>query len=211
MFVKAIAYNFPMKKSRFLWPLIPALSILSFGCATPTAVDPNKPPMDREACRERIPSALEFATLPGQTRQFLEGMGEAAGPQLQPYLTRYYQVLGYNLSSVALRLDAKAARRTSLTLRENVDPAAKAKWLRDRLESGRSLFTLRDVAAVVPDGDFLRVDLHPSLPVGGSVFVFCGVIEGRTIGEQTFVEFYNDRGEARKMSLVALAGWMEAR
>lgn len=185
------------------------LSLLG-GCATPGAGDPNQPQIDVTACRGRIPQALEFALLPGQARNFLSQMSAASGPELRELLNQYYQTLGYNLSSLALMLDSETASRTSLRLRENLDPAVKAAWLRNRIERGQSLFTLEDVHAVTPDGDFLRVDLKPGLPIHGSLYVFCGVIEGRTIGEQTFVDFYNERGEARKISLVALAGWMES-
>lgn len=200
-----------MNPNRFLFFMAFPLLGLWNGCAGPDGGASREVRTDPALCRARIPEALGFASLPGQTRQFLTEMMSKSGPRLRPYLDRYYQVLGYNLSSIALMLDPEAAERTSLDFRENLDPADKARWLRRRIREGKSLFTPEDIRAVVQDGDFLRLDLDPTLPVTGSLFVYCGVIEGRTIGQQTFVEFLNDKGEARKMSLIALAGWMESK
>ena len=185
--------------------------LLLTGCTSPDARTTPEVDVDPVGCREKIPDALMFTSMPGQTRQFLTEMSTKSGILLQPYLDRYYQVLGYNLSSIALMVDKETADRTSLDLAPNLDPARKAAWLRQRIQEGRSLFSQRDIRNVVADGDFIRLDLDPRLPISGSIYIYCGVIEGRTIGQQTFVDFYNREGEARKVSLVALAGWIESK
>jgi hypothetical protein len=193
--------------------LLPCLLFLliTSGCTTTEAPSQPEVQVDITGCREKIPEALSFASMPGQTRQFLTEMSTKSGILLQPYLDRYYQVLGYNLSSVALMVDKETAERTSLDLAENLDPARKAAWLRQRIQEGKSLYTERDIRNIVEDGDFIRLDLDPRLPISGSLYIYCGVIEGRTIGQLTFVDFYNRKGEARKVSLVALAGWIESK
>jgi hypothetical protein len=191
-------------------PCLLGLALLG-GCSAPKATSQPEVKIDMTGCREKIPEALGFASMPGQTRRFLTEMGTKSGIRLQPYLDRYYQVLGYNLSSIALMVDRETAERTSLNLAENLDPGLKAAWLRQRIREGKSLYTERDIRNIVEDGDFIRLDLDPRLPISGSLYIYCGVIEGRTIGQQTFVDFYNRRGEARKVSLVALAGWIESK
>jgi hypothetical protein len=185
------------------------LTVLTGGCASTGGRDSSSPETNWDACRAQIPQALAFASYPGQTRQFLTGMSTKSGLKLRPYLDRYYQVLGYNLSSIALMLDEEASNRTSLQLRSGLRPEAKAAWLKSRIENGQSLFWARDIQSIQQEGEFLRVDLNPALPVHGSIYIACNAPEDRTIGQRTFVQFFHANGEVRKMSLVALAGWLE--
>jgi hypothetical protein len=180
------------------------------GCVS-TGGKETVPPLviDETLCRADVIKALSFKTLPGQTRNFLNGMGENTGKKLRPFLDSYFEVLGSNLSSIALMLDAETDKRISLDIREDMDPADKAKWIQKGLKAGTSLFTLNDISEMIFDGEFLLVTLKPELPLTGYFYIHCGVIEGREIGAKAYVDYTLPGGDVKKVSFIALSNLLQ--
>ena len=158
------------------------------------------------ACENKAARAMAFETNAADTRHFFANMSASTGPALQRQLNRYYEVLGVNLSSVLLMLDSRLAERVSLNMR--IGDRDQGTWLMRRLSAGRSVVDMGDVASMEPEGQFLRVELKEGV-VSGYFYVLCEDIEGRTIGEQTFVDYFKRGQEPRKMSVAALVGLMD--
>lgn len=192
-----------MQRAFFFTILFCALALS--GCVSPGPSDLSE--AELSACRAKIEPALVFKSPPGQTREYFSKVMASAPVPRRKLLDRYYEVLGRNLSSMVPMLNPEVAGRISL--RVESEPAELTLWMEDRLVSGRSLLDLRDVGEVASEGEFLRVAFKPGGRVSGYFYVRCVEIPGRSVDEQTFVDYRTDDGETRKVSVAALTSLLD--
>lgn len=171
--------------------------IFASGCATSRDA---KPTFDQNACSGRVRQSMEFASDTAQTRAFFTQFVENPGMDMEIF----FKALGRNVSSSLLAMKDPYAQQISL--RMNPDMEAFAPALNRRLFSGGSLLEMQDVVGMTMVGEFLRVEVEAPDIVSGYFYVICKEIEGRTIAEQTFVDFTRPGEGTGKLSIEALIG-----
>ncbi|MGA0333363.1 MAG: hypothetical protein ACO3N7_05675 [Kiritimatiellia bacterium] len=173
-----------------------ALFLLT-GCAyTPD----EKVPLDKKACVGRVKESMEYASNPAQTRAFFTAFVSNPGMDMEILFSE----LGRNLSSALLAMKDPYAQQISLRLNPDLDSRAFDQALTRRLFSGGSLLEMQDVVGMTMEGEFLRVEVEAPHIVSGYFYVICKQIEGRTIAEQTFVDYTRPAGGTGKLSVDAL-------
>lgn len=163
--------------------------------------------MESSPCRSKVREALEFSSNTTQTRLFFTDYVSDDGMMSDDPMQAFYDTLGVNVSSVLLSMKEPYSHRISLRLNEDMEAFVKA--VNRRVFSGGSLVEMQDVVGMVTEGDFMKVTIDSPDIVSGVLYVMCETIEGRSVEEQTFVDFTPEAGETRKLSISALKGLME--
>lgn len=178
-------------------PLVFCFMLGLCGCATSRDV---KPVFDQNACSGRVRESMEFVSDTAQTRAFFTDFVESPGMDMEIF----FKVLGRNVSSSLLAMKDPYAQQISLRLNPDMDVFVTA--LNRRLFSGGSLLEMQDVVGMTMVGEFLRVEVEAPDIVSGYFYVICKDIEGRTMAEQTFVDFTRPGSGTGKLSIEALIG-----
>lgn len=171
------------------------------GCAT----DPSAPRLNaerREACMRKADRALRFSSRPDATRQYFRSVATASPREAGELLSRHYDLLGRNVSSVVLMLGGEYADRISLRLNPDVEVAMRL--TEERVRAGRSPVEMADVATVDFVDEFVRLQFLPGGVANGVVYVMCADLPGRSLPDQIFVDYRKADGETAKLSLTAL-------
>lgn len=183
------------------------VSLLLAGCAG----SPSSPRMNaerREACMRKAERALRFSSRPDATRQYFRSMATASPREAGELLSRHYDLLGHNVSSVVLMLGGEHADRISLRINPDVDVAMRL--TEERVRAGRSPVEMSDVAAVDFVDEFVRIVFLPGGVANGVVYVMCPDLPGRSLPDQVFVDYEREDGEVAKLSVSALIRLMSA-
>lgn len=155
---------------------------------------------DQNACSGRVRQSMEFASNTAKTRAFFTEFIENPGMDIEIF----FQVLGRNVSSSLLAMKDPYAQQISLRMNPDMDVFVAA--LNRRLFSGGSLLEMQDVTSMTMVGEFLRVEVNAPDIVSGYFYVICKEIEGRTLAEQTFVDYTRPGEGTGKLSIEALIG-----
>lgn len=155
---------------------------------------------DQNACTTRVRSSLVFSSDAAQTRSFFTAFVENPGMDMEVF----FSALGKNVSSAMLAMKDPYSQQISLRMNPDMDAFAVA--LNRRLFSGGSLIEMQDVVSMTMVGEFLRVDVVAPDIVSGYFYVICKEIEGRSVAEQTFVDYTRPGGGTGKLSIEALIG-----
>lgn len=176
--------------------------LLSFVLIFTGCVSPSEPKVtyDETACTGRVRDSLVFASNTMQTRMFFTDFVSNPGMEMD----RFFDVLGKNVSSALLAMKDPYSQQVSLRLNPDMDAFSKA--LNKRLFSGGSLIEMQDVVGMTMQDEFLRVDIAAPDIVSGYFYIICKEIEGRTLAEQTFLDYSKPNQGRAKMSIEALIG-----
>lgn len=146
--------------------------------------------------------ALRFSSRPDATRQYFRSVATASPREAGELLSRHYDLLGRNVSSVVLMLGGEYADRISLRLNPDVEVAMRL--TEERVRAGRSPVEMADVATVDFVDEFVRLQFLPGGVANGVVYVMCADLPGRSLPDQIFVDYRKADGETAKLSLTAL-------
>lgn len=183
-----------MKNFLLIFPIL----FMWTGCTSTSPMGPVT--YDETACSARVRQSMEFASDTARTRMFFTEFVSNPGMEME----RFFNVLGRNVSSSLLAMKDPYSQQISLRLNPDMDIFVNA--LNRRLFSGGSLLEMQDVVGMTMDGEFLRVEVEAPDIVSGYFYVICKDIEGRTIAEQTFVDYTPPEKDTAKLSIEALIG-----
>lgn len=170
-------------------------ALIFSGCTTSSSESAS---FDPNACRSKVRDSMEFASDSARTRAFFAEYVNNPGMEMEIF----FNVLGRNISSTLLAMKEPYSDKISLRLNPDLDAAAAA--MNKRVMVGGSILEMQDVVGMTMVGEFLRVDVNAPEIVSGYFYVICKEIEGRTLQEQTFVDYTRPDGATGKMSIQAL-------